>query len=178
MTFGTRYGPRTQESSFPADCACFLRAPIALSPGVLTEPLRPHTAHRAVTTCANQAAQTVKSAAPSLRLPVFGFPVEGAPSSIRQAGFLGVVFGNFETVRNQLNPVQETGGRLPVETPALYDALVRSYECLKIGQYGRQLSKPIFGAGFLRNQGSQDYRVWVPLGRFELLYRMALCLAL
>ncbi|KAL4702124.1 hypothetical protein ACJJTC_016666 [Scirpophaga incertulas] len=112
------------------------------------------------------------------RLPVFGFPVEGAPSSIRQAGFLGVVFGNFETVRNQLNPVQETRGRLPVETPALYDALVRSYECLKIGQYGRQLSKPIFGAGFLRNQGSQDYRVWVPLGRFELLYRMALCLAL
>ncbi|KAL4703175.1 hypothetical protein ACJJTC_007671 [Scirpophaga incertulas] len=111
-------------------------------------------------------------------LPVFGFPVEGAPNSIRQAGFLGVVFGNFETVRNQLNPVQETRGRLPVETPALYDALVRSYECLKIGQYGRQLSKPIFGAGFLRNQGSQDYRVWVPLDRFELLYRMALCLAL
>ncbi|KAL4713379.1 hypothetical protein ACJJTC_016847 [Scirpophaga incertulas] len=112
------------------------------------------------------------------RLPVFGFLVEGAPSSIRQAGFLGVVFGNFETVRNQLNPVQETRGRLLVETPALYDALVRSYECLKIGQYGRQLSKPIFGAGFLRNQGSQDYRVCVPLDRFELLYRMALCLAL
>ncbi|KAL4705298.1 hypothetical protein ACJJTC_018984 [Scirpophaga incertulas] len=114
----------------------------------------------------------------SPRLSVLGFPVEGAPSSIRQAGFLGVVFGTFETVRNQLDPVQETRGRLPVETPALYDALVRSYEYLKIGQYGRQLSKSIFGAGFLRNQGSQDYRVWVPLDRFGLLYGMALCLAL
>ncbi|KAL4704023.1 hypothetical protein ACJJTC_005233 [Scirpophaga incertulas] len=80
----------------------------------------------------------------SPRLPVFGFPVEGATSPTSQADFRWVVFVTTETVCNQRDHAEGVGGRLAKKVPPLYGPWIRSYGLWKFRQDGRQLSNLFF----------------------------------